>query len=56
MQTEIEAKSLAVDHDALRVKLRDLGATLDEDVDELPVITFEEVVPDVLARNKRAIS
>jgi len=30
MQTEIEAKSLDVDHDALRVKLRALGATLEQ--------------------------
>lgn len=29
MQTEIEAKSLNVDHDALRVKLREMGATLE---------------------------
>lgn len=30
MQTEIEAKSLNVDHDALRVKLRELGATIEQ--------------------------
>jgi adenylate cyclase class IV len=30
MQTEIEAKSLSVDHDTLRVKLRELGATLEQ--------------------------
>lgn len=30
MQTEIEAKSLSVDHDALRVKLREIGATLEQ--------------------------
>jgi adenylate cyclase class 2 len=30
MQTEIEAKSLDADHDALRVKLRELGATLEQ--------------------------
>jgi adenylate cyclase class 2 len=30
MQTEIEAKSLDVDHDALRAKLRALGATLEQ--------------------------
>lgn len=59
MQSEIEAKFLAVDHNALRSKLKALDAALVLDgmhgvqINDIPIITFGEPGPVWLQKRQR---